>query len=42
MTVYSSLSDPTRLVAVLRFGYGHIFNENYEYFQALDLELIII
>jgi hypothetical protein len=37
MTLYSSLSDPTRLVSVLRFGYGHIFSENYEYFQALDL-----
>ena len=37
MAVYSSLTDPTRLVSVLRFGYGHIFSENYEYFQALDL-----
>ncbi|MEP6951522.1 MAG: metallophosphoesterase [Ginsengibacter sp.] len=37
MTLYSSLADPTRLVSVLRFGYGHIFSENYEYFQALDL-----
>jgi Calcineurin-like phosphoesterase len=37
MAVYSSLSDPTRLVSVLRFGYAHIFNEHYEYFQALDL-----
>jgi hypothetical protein len=37
MALYSSFSDPTRLVTVLRFGYGHIFSENYEYFQALDL-----
>jgi hypothetical protein len=37
MTVYSSLNDPTRLVAVLRIGYGHIFSENYEYFEALTL-----
>ena len=37
MTVYSSFSDPTNLVTVLRFGYGHIFNKNYEYFQAFDL-----
>ena len=37
MTIYSSLNDPTRLVAVLRFGYGHIFSENYEYFEALTL-----
>jgi Calcineurin-like phosphoesterase len=37
MALYSSFSDPTRFVTVLRFGYGHIFSENYEYFQALDL-----
>ena len=37
MTVYASFSDPTKLVTVLRFGYGHIFSENYEYFQALTL-----
>ncbi|KAA9040651.1 BamA/TamA family outer membrane protein [Ginsengibacter hankyongi] len=37
MTVYASFKDPTRLVTVLRIGYGHIFSENYEYFQALDL-----
>ena len=35
--LHSSLNDPTRLVAVLRFGYGHIFDKNYEYFQALTL-----
>ncbi|MGH2646022.1 MAG: BamA/TamA family outer membrane protein, partial [Ginsengibacter sp.] len=37
MTVYASFRDPTRLVTVLRIGYGHIFSENYEYFQALSL-----
>ena len=37
MAVYASYKDPTRLVTVLRFGYGHIFSKNYEYFQALDL-----
>lgn len=37
MTVYASFKDPTRLVTVLRIGYGHIFSENYEFFQALDL-----
>jgi hypothetical protein len=37
MAVYASLSDPAKLVAVIRFGYGHIFSENYEYFQALNL-----
>jgi DNA repair exonuclease SbcCD nuclease subunit len=37
MTVYASFKDPTRLVTVLRIGYGHIFSKNYEYFQALNL-----
>ncbi len=37
MLLHASLNDPTRLVAVLRLGYGHIFNKNYEYFQALTL-----
>ena len=37
LTVYASLRDPGKLVAVLRFGGGHIFNDNYEYFQAFTL-----
>jgi outer membrane translocation and assembly module TamA len=37
MTVYSSLSDPSRVVSVLKLGGGHIFSKNYEYFQALNL-----
>lgn len=37
MTVYSSLNDPAKVVSVLRFGFGHILNENYEFFQAFDL-----
>ena len=37
MEVYASLRDPAKLVAVLRFGAGHIFNNNFEYFQALTL-----
>ncbi len=37
MTVYSSFNDPPRFINILRLGYGHIFSENYEYFQALDL-----
>jgi hypothetical protein len=37
MAVYASLSSPDWLVAVLRLGGGHIFNENFEYFQALNL-----
>jgi hypothetical protein len=37
LAVYASLRDPAKLIAVLRFGGGHIFNQNYEYFQALNL-----
>ena len=37
MAVHASLRYPAKLVAVLRFGYGHIFNNDYEYFQALTL-----
>jgi hypothetical protein len=37
MAVYASLSSPAKLVAVLRLGGGHIFNKNFEYFQALNL-----
>lgn len=37
MTVYSSLSWVKGVVGVGRIGAGHIFNENFEYFQALTL-----
>jgi outer membrane protein assembly factor BamA len=37
MSVYASLSMPAKLVAVLRLGAGHIFNDDFEYFQALNL-----
>jgi Omp85 superfamily domain/Calcineurin-like phosphoesterase len=37
MTVYASLSDPAKVVAVLHLGAGHIFSDKYEYFQALSL-----
>lgn len=37
ISVYSSFTDPPPFVIVLHLGYGHIFSENYEYFQALDL-----
>ncbi|MCW3122204.1 MAG: metallophosphoesterase, partial [Flavipsychrobacter sp.] len=37
MAVYASLSEPAKVVAVLRIGGGHIFSNNYEYFQALTL-----
>ena len=37
MTVHAALSDPARVVAVLKLGGGHIFSKQYEYFQALNL-----
>jgi len=37
MAVYASLNDPTRLIAVIQLGAGHIFNNHFEYFQALTL-----
>lgn len=36
MTVYASLSDPAKVVAILRFGGGKLFNKNYEFFQAMN------
>jgi hypothetical protein len=37
LTLYSSLSDPAKVVTVLRAGGGHIFSKDFEYFQALNL-----
>jgi len=37
MAVHAALSDPAKVVAVLRLGGGHIFSQHYEYFQALNL-----
>ncbi len=37
MTVYASISEAANLIAVARFGGGHIFSTHYEYFQALNL-----
>ncbi len=37
MTVYGSWAIPAKLVAVLKLGGGHIFNKQFEYFQALSL-----
>lgn len=36
MMVYASLSDPAKVVAVLKFGGGRLFNRNYEFFQAMN------
>ena len=37
LAVYASLRDPAKVVAVIRVGGGHIFNDHYEYFQAFNL-----
>jgi hypothetical protein len=37
MAVYASFNAPTRLVTVVRVGWGKIFTKNFQYFQALDL-----
>ena len=37
MEVYSSLRAPAKVISVLRFGFGHIFNKDFEYFQALNM-----
>ncbi|MGI8951805.1 MAG: BamA/TamA family outer membrane protein [Chitinophagaceae bacterium] len=37
MAVHAALSDPAKLVAVLRLGGGKILSKNYEYFQTLNL-----
>lgn len=37
MSVHAALSEPAKLVTVVRIGGGHIFSKNYEYFQTLNL-----
>ena len=37
MTVYASLSDPAKIIAVLGLGGGHIFNKEFDFFQAMSL-----
>ncbi|MEO6818144.1 MAG: BamA/TamA family outer membrane protein [Ginsengibacter sp.] len=37
LSVHASLSEPAKVVAILRFGGGHIFTDNFQYFQALTL-----
>jgi hypothetical protein len=36
MKVYASLTDPAKLVSVLKLGWGRIYSKNYEYFQAMN------
>lgn len=37
LDLYAELSSSRRLLGALHFGGGHIFSENFEYFQALTL-----
>jgi hypothetical protein len=37
MDVYASLSDPARVIAVLRIGGGHIFSNDFEFFQSMSV-----
>ncbi|MEP6512701.1 MAG: BamA/TamA family outer membrane protein [Parafilimonas sp.] len=37
MAVHAALTDPAKIVAVLKVGAGHIYSKHYEYFQALNL-----
>lgn len=37
ISIYASLKDDARVGGIIRLGGGHIFNKNYDYFQALSL-----
>ncbi|MEP6711242.1 MAG: metallophosphoesterase [Ferruginibacter sp.] len=37
MTIYASVSDRSKVTSILRFGGGHIFSKQFEFFQALSL-----
>ena len=37
MAVHAALTDPAKVVAVLRLGGGKIYSKHYEYFQTLNL-----
>jgi len=37
MSIYASLSDPARLVAVVGLGAGKVLNEDFEFFQAMNI-----
>ncbi|MBL0335971.1 MAG: metallophosphoesterase [Chitinophagaceae bacterium] len=36
MTVYASINDPQRVIAVMRVGVAKILSKNYEFFQAVS------
>lgn len=35
MDIYASLSDPAKLIALIRLGGGHIFSKDFEFFQSM-------
>ncbi len=37
MTIYASLNDPARVIAVVSLGGGGLFNRSFEYFQATPI-----
>ncbi|MFM2138601.1 MAG: hypothetical protein RJA57_908, partial [Bacteroidota bacterium] len=37
MSIYASLKEPAKMVAVLRFGGGRIYSRQFEYFQAMSI-----
>lgn len=37
MTIYAKVSDISRFSSVVRLGGGHIFNDKYDFFQAVNL-----
>ena len=37
MEVHAALTDPAKLVTIVRLGAGHIYSNKYEYFQLLNL-----
>lgn len=37
MTIYASLREPARVIAVIKLGAGKILSDNFEYFQALNM-----
>ncbi len=37
MTIYATLKDQSRLTTILKMGGGHIFNNNFEYFQGIGI-----
>ncbi|MEO6538203.1 MAG: metallophosphoesterase [Ferruginibacter sp.] len=37
MVIYASVSERSKVNSILRFGGGHIFSKNFEFFQAMSL-----